>query len=140
MNRRFEFLRGLMAHGAFIIAIILDGFRRESAGGALYAFSIGSAVFVLPSFIYFVTNPRSFFLLAAAREDSESHQAAGRGWRIFLFLAGWLYVASWSLSWLLFAQTLPRLIASYAFMCGVITTLLIAKYLFLRADNTAKWS
>jgi hypothetical protein len=138
MSRRFEFLQGLVAHGAFIAAIILDGYRRESAGVALYLFSIVSAIFVLPAFIYFVTNPRYFFLLAAARENSERHRAVGRGWRVFLFLACWLYVACWSLSWLLFAQTLPRLIASYAFMCGVITTLLIAKYLFLRTDNTAR--
>lgn len=138
MRRRFEFLHGLVAHGAFIVAIILDGFRRESVGVALYVFSTGSAIFVLPAFIYFVTNPRSFFLLASQREDGEGHQVIGRGWKISLFLASWIYVAGWSLSWLLFAQMLPRPIASYSFMFGIMTTLLIAKYLFPRAGDTTK--
>lgn len=137
MSRRLEVLRSLMAHSAFITAIILDGFRRESAGIAFYAFSIGSALFVLPAFIYFVTSPRSFFLLPSLRESSEGRQVMGRAWRIVLFLASWAYVAGWSLSWLLFAQELPRPIASYSFMCGVITSLLVAKYLFLRTDDMA---
>lgn len=136
MSRRFEFPHGFVAHGAFIVAIILDGFRRESVGVALYFFSIGSAIFVLPAFIYFVTNPRSFFLLASQREDLEDRRVIGKGWKIFLFLASWVYVAGWSVSWLLFAQTLPRPIASYSFMFGIMTTLLIAKYLFPRAGDT----
>lgn len=124
-----------MAHVAFIIAIILDGYRRESAGVALYVFSIGSAMFVLPTFIFFVTNPRSFFLLPSQQEDFEDRRDIGRGWKILLFIACWIYVAGWALSWLLFAQTLPRPIASYIFMCGIITTLLIIKYLFPRTNN-----
>jgi hypothetical protein len=123
-----------MAHGAFIIAIVLDGFRRESAGIAFYVFSLGSAIFVLTAFLYFVLNPCSFFLIPSQRELSEDHQAIGRIFKIVLFFVSWVYVAGWSVSWLLFAPDLPRPIASYGFMFGVVTTLLISKYLFIRPD------
>jgi hypothetical protein len=137
ISRKAELLRALMAHGAFIVAVILDGFRRESAGVALYVFSIGSAIFVLPSFIYFAINPRSFFLLPSQARVRVGRWVIGRVQKIAIFLASWIYVVGWSLSWLLFAAELPRLVSSYAFMCGVVTTLFIAKYLFFRSSDEA---
>ena len=137
MSGRIDVLRGLIAHGAFVLGIVLDGFRRESSGLALYAFSIVGAIFVVPAFIYFVTNPRSFFLLPNQWRRSERNRAMGKGWQIVLFVASWLYVIGWSLSWLLFAQKLPRLVSSYGFMCGIVVTLLIAKHLFFRSEDAA---
>lgn len=135
ISRKSELLRAIMAHGAFIVAVILDGFRRESAGFALYVFSIGSAIFVFPSFIYFVINPRSFFLLSSQVRVREGRWVTSRVQKIAISIACWVYVVGWSLSWLLFVAELPRFVASYAFMCGVVTTLFIAKYLFFRSND-----
>ncbi|TLS17581.1 MAG: hypothetical protein FDZ72_13430 [Betaproteobacteria bacterium] len=137
MNRRVDVVYGVIAHGALILGIVLDGFRREAAGIAFYAYAIGGAILVLPAFIYFVTNPRSFFLLPGQWGGSESRQIRGRGWKYLLFVASWLFVAVWSLSWLLFAQNISRPIATYSFMCGVVVTILIAKHLFLRKEDSA---
>jgi hypothetical protein len=125
-----------MAHGAFIAAIILDGFGRESVDIASYVFSIGSAICILPASIYFLLNPRSFFLLPSQRRHSGDQQAIGRALKIALFLASWAYfVVVWALIWLLIFGGLPQLIACYTFMFGVMTTSLLEKCLFFRARD-----
>lgn len=129
MKLRQEFVLGLSAHMSFCIALFFDSFRRESHGLSEIFLSIGSALFSLPAFIYFVTFPRSFFLLPRAEKSSSVDKNVGRFRKFLTFILSWSYVAGWVIGWLLFAQIMPRPIASYIFMFGLVTTILIGRNL-----------
>lgn len=130
MSQRLDILYGLTAHTAFTASMILDGFRRDAEGVLLYIFAIGGALLVLPAFIYFVMRPRTFFLLANRERHQENSQISMGFWRIVLFAISWLYIGGWSIGWLIYASDLPRFIAGYLFIFGIVTSILISKYLF----------